>query len=148
MVYFMRVRRDHDPRIKIGYAEDVKARAASVEYEIGERVEILGVMPGMKAEETALHRRFASTRIDRTEFFRPSPELTDFIDTQTTPIEEYLRDRRTVKIAADRRQHGMMKLIAEARGVPVADVLKELLAEPLEAAFAKLLAAEFPPANK
>jgi hypothetical protein len=36
-------------------------------------------MPGGRAEERALHERFAGHRIGRTEQFRPAPDLMEFI---------------------------------------------------------------------
>lgn len=66
--------------IKIGYSFDVVSRLEQLERHYGKPLAILATMPGGRAEETAIHRRFAHLRCGKTEQFRPAPELMSFIN--------------------------------------------------------------------
>lgn len=72
-VYFLRA----EGRIKIGYSDDVEKRAKQVfrAYPDGE---ILGSMPGDRALEAHLHRKFADSRLFG-EWFEPSDDLMTLI---------------------------------------------------------------------
>ncbi len=77
MIYFMQSP-DGGP-VKIGYSGDVEARARQLESHYGKPLAVLATVPGDRAEEAEMHRRFAHLRLGRTEQFRPAPELMDFI---------------------------------------------------------------------
>lgn len=73
-VYFLQ---DEDGFVKIGHAQDVKARVAVLQTASRQTLRLLGAMPGGRREEAALHRRFAPTRA-RGEWFAPTPTLLVF----------------------------------------------------------------------
>lgn len=75
-VYFLQ---RQDGLIKIGYSQDAKVRASQLHGPIGQRLRLLATMPGGCEKEAELHKRFARHRV-RGEWFNPSPEITDFIN--------------------------------------------------------------------
>lgn len=76
-VYF--VRQGLDGLIKIGVAINVRTRVSSLQTANPTRLHYLGAVLGAgKAEETALHLRFAGLR-EHGEWFRPGAELLAFI---------------------------------------------------------------------
>jgi len=88
VVYFMR---EPDGPVKIGITHvgaydatvfTVEQRRRSVERASGRRMVLLGTVPGSRARETDLHRRFAHLRTVG-EWFRPAPELLDYIASTT-----------------------------------------------------------------
>lgn len=82
MIYF--VQPEGGP-IKIGYTlNDLRKRMAYYQPQIGLPFFVLGTMEGVKEEESRLHQRFARLRL-RGDWFRPEPELLDFIAAETIP---------------------------------------------------------------
>lgn len=77
MIYFASI--DGGP-IKIGYSFNVETRMEQLSAHYGRPVSILATMPGGRAEERALHQRFAHLRLGRSEQFQPARELMSFID--------------------------------------------------------------------
>lgn len=73
------VQRDSDGAIKIGFTSDVMRRVKEVRKESSAEVSLLAVFPGDKPDELRIHGRFREARLDG-EWFRPVPELLDFID--------------------------------------------------------------------
>lgn len=79
-VYFFQLGRGP---IKIGWATDVARRFRDVVSYFGPPVRYLGALPGTRATELALQRRFRTARVRRgqhprvvgREFFRPVPAL-------------------------------------------------------------------------
>lgn len=67
--------------VKIGYARDPYTRFMNLRTASPDEVSYLGHLPGGIEEERAVHARFAHLRI-RGEWFRPAPELLDFIAEQ------------------------------------------------------------------
>jgi hypothetical protein len=65
--------------VKIGFAENVELRRAQLEYYYGRPLSLLATLPGGRDEERAIHKRFESLRVGRTEQFLPGPELMAFI---------------------------------------------------------------------
>lgn len=89
MEHFLeRIRRHHRPafiyffkcgdRVKIGLARDVKERRDRISSFCPYPLEILAVMPGTRADEMALHQRFASFRTHG-EWFHCQGGLADYI---------------------------------------------------------------------
>lgn len=64
--------------IKIGVTNNIRRRRDMIQTGAVERIVNLGSYAGDKAEETALHVRFAAHRI-RGEWFRPADELLEWI---------------------------------------------------------------------
>lgn len=86
-VYFLK--RQLGGLVKIGYSINPVSRAASHRLSFG-RMQLLGVMPGGRREERRIHTLFCHLQIKghksikrqhMQEFFRPSPELMSFIET-------------------------------------------------------------------
>ena len=77
VVYF--VRYGHDGPIKIGYSATPRVRLAEIcSIQMPEPLIPMGAMPGSQADEVSLHRKFAALRL-RGEWFRPAPELLEYI---------------------------------------------------------------------
>lgn len=66
-------------RMKIGKANDVRARLRGLQTGSPERLKIWATMPGDECEEKRLHRRFAHLR-EHGEWFRYEPELRAFVE--------------------------------------------------------------------
>jgi hypothetical protein len=79
-VYFLR---REDGLIKIGHAHDVSRRRKQLAGPCGSRLTLLGAMKGGVGKETELHKRFGVFR-ERGEWFRPSLELLEFIERNTS----------------------------------------------------------------
>jgi hypothetical protein len=77
MVYFMQA--VGGGPVKIGYSADVAARVKQLEVKYGQELVILSVIPGGRDKERELHSRFSEIRFGRTEQFKPTAELMDFI---------------------------------------------------------------------
>jgi hypothetical protein len=84
MIYFIQPA-DGGP-VKIGYSDDVEARRRQLVTYYNCPLVLLGVMPGSREEEQAIHARFAHLRLGRTEQFRPAPDLMEFIG-QPLPVD-------------------------------------------------------------
>jgi hypothetical protein len=75
-VYFLR----SGDRVKIGFTTDLRTRMAALRCGNALEVQLLKVVPGGRAEEAALHRRFNHLRVKkRSEWFRAEPDLLDYI---------------------------------------------------------------------
>lgn len=84
MIYFLQAENSEDDRIKIGHTSDYRGRLSGLSAEYG-RLNLLGVMEGSRKVEKALHLQFINSRIDpRREWFRPTKDLLDFIEANTT----------------------------------------------------------------
>lgn len=64
--------------IKIGRAVNVEKRLRCMQTSVPEALRLLATSAGGPTEERALHRRFLGHRV-RGEWFRPAPELLEFI---------------------------------------------------------------------
>lgn len=86
--------------IKIGVANDVRARVRDLRATSPDWLELLGVMPCSNhgALEAELHIRFGDLRAHG-EWFRPADRLVRFILTNATPVRE--ANDRTGKFRAD-----------------------------------------------
>lgn len=72
MLYFiLHTRRN---AVKIGYSADPAARLGGLQTSSPDRLRLLGVCPGDRNDEAALHERFAHLHL-RGEWFRDGPEL-------------------------------------------------------------------------
>lgn len=69
--------------IKIGYSITPEKRLKDLQTSSPEALELLGTIPGGKAEEAELHKKFERHR-EHGEWFRKVPELATFIDRQTS----------------------------------------------------------------
>lgn len=77
MIYFLQPI-DGGP-VKIGTTENVEARHKQLEATYGQPLALLATMPGGRGEETAIHARFGHLRFGRSEQFRPSLDLMEFL---------------------------------------------------------------------
>lgn len=69
--------------IKIGYSITPEKRLKDLQTSSPEALQLLGTIPGGKAEEAELHKKFERHR-EHGEWFRKGPELATFIDRQTS----------------------------------------------------------------
>ena len=77
MIYFARLATGS---IKIGTTENMKARLRTLKNQYGNPVVLLKIMPGGPEEEAAIHERFADFRMGKTEQFRPTREIFEFVE--------------------------------------------------------------------
>ena len=78
LVYF--ARRERDGLIKIGFSSVVNSRISALSGERKGPVVLVAVAYGGRAEEAAMHRKFADDAVGE-EWFRPSRNLLGHIDT-------------------------------------------------------------------
>lgn len=145
MVYFIEVQHPDGVFIKIGYAEDAQARAGGIRFTRKAPVRILGIMPGFRRVEASVHQRFAHLRLGRHEHFRPDQELMDFIEENTEPITPRSKGRA---LTSERSEGTALiettivlkaKQIAAYKEITVSELLSELLAGPIDRAYAQML---------
>lgn len=145
MIYFLHCERDSDDLylqagwIKIGTTTRLSARLKQIAADIGHTPTVLAVLDGAFAEEHALHERFGFAKM-RGEWFYPGPELLQLIETEGRPwdgSDEVPLAYGTTKI--DRLLLGKAHLIAKSRGVPVAELLSEMVRGQIEKAYGQLL---------
>lgn len=86
-VYF--VRAGSDGPVKIGHTVDVEKRISGLQTGCPQKLELLGVIEceHARSREAELHERFASLRIERSEWFRWSPGIADVISAETKPYQ-------------------------------------------------------------
>lgn len=85
-VYF--IQSGQDGPIKIGFTQNVLSRFRALHTSSPLALRLLGAIPGSRATEKELHRRFSSERIRlNAEWFTPSPELLEMIQTAEMPLE-------------------------------------------------------------
>lgn len=78
--YFVR----NGSRVKIGWTTNIKSRMTALSLPMSA---VLLTLDGGPEKEIALHHRFASARIGRTEWFDLTPDLEAFIETQRAMAE-------------------------------------------------------------
>lgn len=76
VVYFVA---DEEGFIKIGHTTDLHSRIASLRTGSRQELKLLGHRPGGRADEAALHKRFAHLR-KRGEWFQGAADLTSYIE--------------------------------------------------------------------
>lgn len=67
--------------VKIGFTTNVRSRLKGLSTGSPTEIEVLAVFPGTMADERELHQRFAKDHL-RGEWFRLSPEITEFIESK------------------------------------------------------------------
>lgn len=107
-VYFL-----HSPevqRVKIGFAAMPPRRIEGIRNASPVELEWLGVIPGSRDDEAALHARFKEFRVRR-EWFSADPALMAFIRSEALPWSEDMIERATslanarqAKAACDRAE--------------------------------------------
>jgi hypothetical protein len=132
VIYF--VRRESGGPIKIGTTKNLGNRLALLRAECGERLDVLGALPGSFAGEHALHEKFRHLRHSGREWFNPDPELLDFIDNETMDWDgfdepPYVNGR----ICLPKYAYDALKAIAEKAKRPVSWQLRLLIEEAAKA---------------
>jgi len=84
VIYFIGTEDGHS--IKIGYADDPRARLDTLQTGCPQRLALLAYMDGGPHEERALHKRLAAHRI-RGEWFKPNPELDEIMKAAKVPVD-------------------------------------------------------------
>lgn len=95
MIYF--IREEASGQIKIGYANDPWVRLRNFQTASPFGVEIVALEEGGAGREAELHRQFA-TSLSRGEWFRPTPDLTDYMAALGDP--ERPADTRSLRTRA------------------------------------------------
>lgn len=75
-VYFLEAR--ESSRIKIGFATNLERRISALQTGSPERLIVLGTIPGTRADERNLHKRFSKYRLSG-EWFRNAQPLLRYI---------------------------------------------------------------------
>jgi hypothetical protein len=102
MIYFIRA--GEAGAIKIGYTKsDANRRLYELQTSHPEPLRILGIMGGDCEAERSLHRRFAKDHL-RGEWFNPSPELLNFIESNTVREAAQKRFERRLSWQMDDRR--------------------------------------------
>jgi hypothetical protein len=83
VVYFIKAKRSG--LIKIGKANNPISRLKTMQTGSADRLTLLGYIPGSHAEESALHKRFASLR-QSGEWFKPGDELLGVIESEAIKV--------------------------------------------------------------
>lgn len=130
--------------IKIGTTENLEVRLKQLEAHYGQPLALLATLEGGRDKEQAIHARFASHRLGRTEQFRPVTEIMAFIGRPllvgadpdavemmepATP-KDFDPGRDDVAVKVDRTLVGRLKTIATFRGVSLAELVSEALRVP------------------
>jgi hypothetical protein len=135
MIYFIQ---DADGLVKIGTSVCLSQRLKQLNCEHKQKLKVLSVVDGSYADEAVLHLRFAHNRV-LGEWFQPTDELNDFIAKDARPWDgkDEIPD---IYIAAkvDRALVNKAKLIAAHRGVSVAELLTDLIQEPLDQSYSQM----------
>jgi hypothetical protein len=78
MIYFVQPI-DGGP-VKIGFTDNLSARLIQLEQHYRVSLAVLATLPGDRAVERSIHKKFAHLRFGQTEQFRPEAELFEFIN--------------------------------------------------------------------
>lgn len=129
MIYFAKATKDVDEQIKagcikIGTSNELHPRLASIEQQIGCKVQVLGTMKGRHSAEKALHRRFRHLRC-KLEWFNPGPDLLAFIAESANPWDA---SERSVSVRIDLRIYRCAKVIIDRDGISMSEYLNGILA--------------------
>jgi T5orf172 domain len=117
--------------VKIGFTDNLPARHRALERHYGCPLAILATMDGDRAVETQIHERFAASRFGRTEQFRPTAELMEFIgrpllvSPDPAAVEVMAKALETVKV--DEEVIRKARIAASYKGVTLAEYLSEAL---------------------
>lgn len=91
-VYFIQAVQSKN--IKIGYTSDVQKRINTLQTGNSEPLVFLGYIQGTQREEHELHRRFFKTRLRKDgEWFAPSPDLLEYINSNCIRLNSYPKSR-------------------------------------------------------
>jgi hypothetical protein len=119
--------------VKIGYSKDVDSRRSQLEYYYGRPLALLATIKGGRDKEREIHERFSHLRLERTELFRPTVELMEFIGRPllvgaNPNTVEILRPRRsTGMVRVDIETLKRAKLAASLLGIPLIDYVSQVL---------------------
>jgi hypothetical protein len=155
MIYFARF---PTGAIKIGHTDDLDTRLCGLRCEYQAEPEILHTMEGNRETEETLHEMFAHLRFGKTEQFKPGGDLMNFIGksllVEMNPEAVEAMPKATEKRGSRRggRRKGpaltrsmietehvrKAKLIAQARGLTLAEYLTRIVAEAVARDFPKV----------
>lgn len=134
MIYF--VRSDVWNRIKIGMSSRLSARLLTLKWACGHDITLIGVLPGGRSEEVALHRMFSHLH-DRAEWFRPEPELMAYIQDHAIPWDGV--DERAPLAASATEQIRIpadvafdARIVAVANGESLSEYVSRLILQALQ----------------
>lgn len=122
MIYF--VQAPTGGPIKIGKAVDVERRHAQLQWRYDAELVVLGTRDGYGEEEAEIHEQFAHLRIRRTEQFRATRELVEFIGAGIVDDgdEKELKvggeqEVRSVRLDLSPESHRLLRILAAHEGI-------------------------------
>ncbi len=98
--------------VKIGYSGDLPNRIRALQTGSGANLHILRVIPGAKATETWLHRRFSQYRL-RGEWFAFHPDMLEVVAPDEVPVTPTVVFRRDVNLTLKERVAEAQKIGSE-----------------------------------
>lgn len=128
--------------IKIGTSVNVPSRVKQLESHYKQPLTVLATMPGGRAEERALHARFAHLRFGKSEQFRPEPDLLAFINrplfVNANPVVEAMAsDRKPVRLTLSPSDHDWLAECAASVGLSMSSYVRMVVIEAIRAEQAK-----------
>lgn len=127
MIYFVQAE-DGGP-IKIGFTERLRERHRNLAAEYCKPLRVLAVTDGMRAEEKALHERFAHLR-QTGEWFHPADDLKAYITSECRPWDGADEVRQTtVGMRLTKEYKDWLRECARCRRREMVDVIVEALEE-------------------
>jgi hypothetical protein len=137
VIYFI-----HDPeadRIKIGHSMSLEGRLLKLKADYGrDSLRVIAVMPGGILLEKQIHRDFdhlciieanSQGKRYRTEWFRPSSDLIDFIDENAAPWDGRDLPDVTVEIPASEKWATWLERAAWSYNLSIPDLIEAAVAE-------------------
>jgi hypothetical protein len=129
LIYF--IRDEATNRIKIGTTIRLSQRLYQLGLMTKGPLHVLAVLPGSFADESALHERFKSLRVVG-EWFKPEPELIDFITTKGQAWDGSDEGPRLVSIRLDSDIVDLVRIAAAMKRVSVSDYINQVLSPLIE----------------
>jgi hypothetical protein len=122
--------------VKIGYSADVATRHRQLETRYGLSLALLATMPGGRSEEQAIHDRFSHLRFGRTEQFKPSHELMEFIsrpllvaaNPETTEAIEAVSQLTLLSLKGLESEKEFLKALSRKTGVSASEIARRGMA--------------------
>jgi len=123
--------------VKIGYSINLDARRRHLEWYYGRSMALLGSIPGGRKEEKEIHARFAHLRFGKTEQFRPTAELMEFIGrpllvSANPDAVEVMETLTRVRLDVDPDEHLHLRMAAAVLNLSMAAYVKQLVREDMK----------------
>lgn len=124
MIYFAKA--NLSGLIKIGHSGHIESRLKDISRQVGEGVELIRFIEGERKKERAIHRILGEFR-SHGEWFFPTPEVLEFIETAETFELENIEGLQRVTIAIPDDVADLVIECAELQNRTVAGQLRHLI---------------------